>query len=262
LLAERVIETGVALHISDLAVLGYTVVPRALVRPEVAELRAVATDLLESDAAVDDPCGRRVWNLLRRDPRFVRVLADDRIDVLLDYLVGTSRLLSSMHVNSISAGATAQAIHTDVPFVMPPLPSPPLLANTIWCLDDWSAGLGATEVVPGSHLAQTHPQGEPAADEVVPIECESGSVIVTNGNLWHRSGPSDSRRPGVISRIAVLALYCRNHLARQEDYSDLPSSDIGAAIARIDPVVPYPFDSNGPDERFLNAQKLATSPFL
>lgn len=260
-LHERVTAAGAASHISDLAILGYTVVPGILAPYEVTEFRAIADEMLASDVSVADPCGRRVWGVLRRDRRFARVLADHTVDLLLDYLVGESRRLSSLHINAIHQGAAAQAIHTDVPFVAPPLPSPPLLANTIWCLDDWSPGHGATEVTPGSHTTRTHPPAESAPDDMVTVECEAGSVIVTNGNLWHRSGQFDVSGTGVSSRVAVLALYCRSHLTPQEDYADLGLTLSPAIASRLCPKVPYPFDDRGPTPRFSVAQALADSPY-
>lgn len=260
-LAERIHDAEASKYISDLAVLGYTVVPGVLMQDEIVRLRDAAQVLLGSDASVEDACGHRVWNLLRSGHVFARVVADETVDLLLDYLVGESRLLSSLHANAISPGAGRQALHTDVPFVAPPLPALPLLANTIWCLDDWAAGRGATEAVPGSHLVRSHPPCQPVTGDLTAIECEAGSVIVTNGNLWHGSGPYDQLPLTAAERVGVLALYCRAYMAPQEDYADIAAAMSGPVARRLRSRVPYPFDGTGPDERYAKAAGMALSPF-
>lgn len=253
-------ELGLSEQIGELAVLGYTVLPEILSDNDVAALHDMATSLLDSPAAAQDPSGRRVWGLLRRQPDVASLLAHPNVNLLLDYLLGASRRLSSIHINSIRPGAPAQPLHTDIALVPPPLAGHALLANSIWCLDPWQPNHGATEVVPGSHLSGTQALPDCLVDQTVTVEAQPGSVIIFHGNLWHRSGPSG---PGTTNeRIGILALYCRSFLAPQEDYTDVAipaSSTLTQQHIGIDH--PYPFGPDGPGERFAHAQPQALSPF-
>ena len=259
-LLERVGRLQLHRHVTELAIAGHTVLPDILTTTETTRLRARAVELLTSSAAVHDPCGRRVWNLLRHDSQFTRLLTDPQVEALLTYLVGRHALLSSLHINAVDPGAPAQDVHHDTPFVPAPLPQHPLVANTIWCLDDWQPRHGATEVLSGSHLAATHPPADPTG--LTAVECPAGSVIVTNGNLWHRSG-AHADRTGT-SRIGILALYCRRYVTPQETYTDIAATLAnGNALlaARLGVDAPYPFGPSGPDQRFGLAQASSTSPF-
>ena len=247
-------------HVTDLAIAGYTVLADVLSPTETTRFRARSVELLTGAAAVDDPCGRRVWNLLRHDALFTSLLTNPQVEALLTYLVGRHARLSSLHINTVDPGAPAQDIHHDTPFVPPPLPPHPLVANTIWCLDDWQPGHGATEALPGSHLAATYPPAGPIA--LTTIECPAGSVIVTNGNLWHRSGAHPVATGA--SRIGILALHCRRYVTPQETYTDIAEAIANGnpqLATRLGADAPYPFGPSGPDHRFALAQAASTSPF-
>ncbi len=257
-LLDLVAEFDLWQQVGELAIAGYTVLPEVLSHEETAGLRSLACDLLTGPVALQDPCGHRVWNLLKHNRTFLRLLEDDRVNVLLTVLLGEGAVLSSMHINAITPGAAAQECHVDTPFVPGPLPATALLANTIWCLNTWREGQGATEACPGSHLVRSP---APDADaSMVPIECPAGSVIITNGAVWHRSGAYDQQ--GVLPRIGVLALYCRSFVVTQERYDTVAAQvDDARLAARLGRRSPYPFGAEGPDQRFADAQLLARSPF-
>jgi hypothetical protein len=109
-LIQRVESHELWQQIGELAIAGYTVVHDVLSHDETMAMRSAAEELLSSAPAVAEPSGRRVWNLLRRSRLFTRVLADDDINILLDYLLSASRLLSSVHLNEVGPGSPGAAL--------------------------------------------------------------------------------------------------------------------------------------------------------
>ena len=51
----------------------------------------------------------------------------------------------------IGSGEKAQVLHRDDAVYPVPEPHPPLVVNTMWPLDDFTAANGATRFIPGSH---------------------------------------------------------------------------------------------------------------
>jgi ectoine hydroxylase-related dioxygenase (phytanoyl-CoA dioxygenase family) len=88
-------------------------------------------------------------------------------------------------------------------------PSEPFrIATTIWLLDDFTAGNGATRLVPGTHrLLNVVPKNlaDPASrhPDQITITGLAGSVLVFNGHLWHSGTRNDSEQ----SRRALQCLF-------------------------------------------------------
>ena len=97
-------------------------------------------------------------------------------------------------------GGTAQVMHADqqaVPLVL----DRPIMFVMMVCLSDFTADMGATEVVPGSHrfpppdLHQDPDEQLAERDaEFVPITAPAGSVALWESRTWHRQGTSTSDR--------------------------------------------------------------------
>ena len=111
--------------------------------------------------------------------------------------------LSSFHANILAPGCSKQKLHIDTP-VPEPLPDWPIKANSIWMLDDFNTHNGATEVVPKSHKFKFKPKKKDNLFKKT-IKCtgSAGSVIITHGALWHRSGENLSRE----NRVALLGSF-------------------------------------------------------
>jgi ectoine hydroxylase-related dioxygenase (phytanoyl-CoA dioxygenase family) len=90
----------------------------------------------------------------------------------------------------VHPGQQAQVLHYDQGIY--PLPRDrDVMITALWALDDFTAGNGATRLVPGSHL---RPAGKPDAAETVPAEMPAGSVLLFLGRLYHGAGANTTGR--------------------------------------------------------------------
>ena len=105
-------------------------------------------------------------------------------------------------------GALPQKIHIDCPFPEP-IPQWVSKANCIVMIDDFTLNNGATEIVPCSHTSSRKPRPN-SEDErgLVKVIGDSGDVLFTHGNLWHRSGPNEDINP----RRALLVSFCASFI--------------------------------------------------
>lgn len=82
--------------------------------------------------------------------------------------------------------------------------------NTLIAVDEFTAGNGATVIVPRSHqLTET-----PSFAEAVPAECAAGSVLVFDSTLWHAAG----RNTTAHDRCAVNQQFTHSYFKQQIDY--------------------------------------------
>jgi ectoine hydroxylase-related dioxygenase (phytanoyl-CoA dioxygenase family) len=194
---------------------GYVVIERAI---DAAQIRELITALAPYEAAL--PMGRndfegtktrRVYSLAGKGDAFMRLAEHPVVVAMLDRLLMPNWLLSNLQSIRILPGETPQPWHADDTFY--PLPRPRttrLAVSTIWAIEDFTAEVGATEIVPRSHRwAYERPD---ASTESVPALMPAGSVIVFDGALWHRGGLNRSDR----TRLAISPQYCQPWLRPQE----------------------------------------------
>lgn len=267
-LRARIVELGLEQNILDLELYGYTVVPEPEPLAFFDELRAKIMELAEEDRRLGqryDPLpnnGYWVWRLLARGRVFERALLSPKPLTLITYLLGHSCVISSFTANVVVQGAVRQGIHTDSNFVPNPMSPYSHTANVMWCLDDFTAGNGATEVVPCSHRMNSQPPVQEAYDWLLPVEAPRGSVIILHGNVWHCAGPK--RTPG--ERVGMLNYFSRMYMRTQEALVDLvPKEVIERNPPRFAELIgaPYPDrDRYGPDPQHIGKYFLRTrNPF-
>jgi ectoine hydroxylase-related dioxygenase (phytanoyl-CoA dioxygenase family) len=111
---------------------------------------------------------------------------------------GASWHLSAMTGLVVRRGAEPMVVHVDQQFM--PRTEVPVYLNCMLCLSDFEEVMGATRVVPNSHLGGYPPQAfsaergayNPAPIETVAVEAPAGSVIFFESRTWHQSGISTS----------------------------------------------------------------------
>ena len=166
---------------------------------------------------------QRIWNLTNKHKCFRDLLEIDSLYDALNKIFQRPTehplfFLSSFQANILYPGACQQKLHIDTPFPEP-LPPWPARVNSIWLLDSFDSENGATEVVPGTHKNAHKPSKEDNAEiTTIPICGSAGSVLITHGNLWHRSGSNTSDQP----RVALLACFAASYMreiANEEDLS-------------------------------------------
>ena len=101
------------------------------------------------------------------------------------------------------------------------------VCNTVWMLDDFTAGNGALRVIPGSHRWGRRP----GLDEVHPgetlITARAGTVVVMNAHMWHGGTANRTDKP----RRALHGFYCRHDIAQQQYQKALIPPDVQARFS-------------------------------
>lgn len=219
--------------------LGFTLLRNVISIDEVNELRRLSLALATDERAAGcgsmylDNCAQRVWNLVNKGEAFEQRIQHPRILAAMEYLLGEDCTLSSFTVNIISPGATDGGLHIDYPLrLMPdPRPSFPIVANSVWLLDDFTLENGATRCVPGSHLRlEGGPEPDIKYDDEVQVCGSKGSVLIVNGALWHGSSANHTDE----DRVGLLGFFCRSFMKPQQDHLKLASDEV---VARATPAL-------------------------
>jgi ectoine hydroxylase-related dioxygenase (phytanoyl-CoA dioxygenase family) len=195
---------------------GYVVVS-GLITPD--EVRAAADDLDRVLRTV--PTGRnafeghttqRVYALFAKTRTFDQIAVHPLLLEVLDHVLGHYQLSAPVGIR-IGPGEKAQILHRDDAVYPLPEPHPPVVVNTMWPLDEFTAQNGATRFIPGSH--RWEPGRTPAADDPVAIATMSpGSVMFYLGSLWHGGGANQTGR----ARLGVILEYASAWLRPQENH--------------------------------------------
>jgi ectoine hydroxylase-related dioxygenase (phytanoyl-CoA dioxygenase family) len=143
----------------DLDEWGYCLVAEALTRSQIdATLAKIHEQLtLEGRPPRPDDAFAALDQLLDAGSAFHQLVLEPRVSELIAYLLGDDYLLSLFEARGVGPGHGAQALHSDQNFA-PGRSGPPLIANALWMLVDFTEENGATRIVPGSHLwDERHP---------------------------------------------------------------------------------------------------------
>lgn len=139
--------------------------------------------------------------------------------------LGRSCLLSAMLAIRLQPGESVQPWHTDDGHIDIPFPRPAYGLSAFWALDDTTHDNGATEVLPGSHRwdtpydqlagalddevlsrkSEVNLDADPGAHpDAVKAVLKEGSLMVSQGTLWHRGGANRTLK----SRTIITPQYC------------------------------------------------------
>jgi hypothetical protein len=205
--------------LADLAAVerdGYVVLEDLVTGDDLERVRRAVTPLLEHTGrnTFEGERTQRVYSVLDKTRACDALVDHPRVLALLDRLLLPNYLLSQLQVININPGESAQLLHPDDAVYPVPRPRAPLSAATVWAVDPFTAGNGATVVLPGSH--RWGDDRRPAADD--PRTCAAmpaGSCVFFVGTLWHGGGANRSGR----SRLALTAQYCEPWLCPQEAFT-------------------------------------------
>jgi ectoine hydroxylase-related dioxygenase (phytanoyl-CoA dioxygenase family) len=185
---------------------------------------------------------QRLWMLANKGQCFRDMVTHPLVDDLVGHVLGEDFILSTHSANIAKPGGVRMGLHTDqwwMPqpvkagedyikpseisrsaassFVEPNLSlgiSPPVVANCMWMLSDFSPVNGSTEVVAGSHLTGAHPsQEDQSTYPIIQPEAEAGTLMVFDGRLWHGTGANT----GNSDRLGVLTTFCSPQFRQQEN---------------------------------------------
>ena len=205
-------------HLAEIESQGYTVLER-VIEPSLLDALNQALDRLEQQLGTEPGNNLfeghhtiRIYNLLARDPAFQAVPVHCAVLPVVEGVLDSGCLVSSLSSISIDPGEQAQPIHADDTLIGLPRPHPPLVCNSMWALTDFTEDNGATRIVPGSHRFEGKPDYGSHPDSVA-LEMPRGSVLIWNGSLWHGGGANrtDNRRVGIAMN------YCAGFIRQQEN---------------------------------------------
>jgi ectoine hydroxylase-related dioxygenase (phytanoyl-CoA dioxygenase family) len=196
---------------------GFTVVENAIAPGLVDALNAALLRLereLDVKPAMNGFEGHktvRIYNLLAYGAPFTDVPVHASVLPVVEEVLDTGCLISSLSSIAIDPGEIAQPIHADdmvIPLVKPHIP---IVCNSMWALTDFTEANGATRLVAGSHLKDNPVYG--GTYDSVPGEMKKGSVLIWDGSLWHGGGANttDKRRTGIAMN------YCAGFIRQQEN---------------------------------------------
>jgi hypothetical protein len=208
---------------------GFAVVPGALPDEQVARVRARLVDVarveretgIDQDPKwVDGPENQRVFGLLNKGAEFVELVEHPVVLALMEHLLDAAFLLSSITANITGPGGHPMGLHYDQGYVPQPWPPVPLVANSIWMLDDFTEENGATRFVPGSHL-EDHTEWTPEVvqsreQETVAVTGRAGSLVCFDGRVLHQTGANTTAGE---RRHGIIAYYCQPWIRQQENAS-------------------------------------------
>lgn len=200
---------------------GYAPLPGVL---DGAQVEAIRTRLAELMDAEGDQAGievhqeagtDRLADLVNKGEMFRPCFTDSRVLACMAYVLGDFKL-SSLNFRAALPGQGHQNLHTD--WGGPVEPGDYQVCNSIWLLDDFTAGNGATRVVPGSHRSgrspgDVLPDTRGAHPDEVLLLAPAGTVVVFNSHLWHGGTLNRSDRP----RRALHSYFTRRANRQQLD---------------------------------------------
>ena len=205
-------------HLARIERDGYTIVDDVLSADACAAILAEVDRLeraLGIDFARNDFEGRRtkrVYNLLVHGAVFEAIPVHPEVLPVVEGVLDSGCLVSSLSSIAIHPGETAQPIHADDQLLPLPKPHVATVCNTMWALTDFTEENGATRIIPGSHTRDHSPVygSEPAS---IPAVMRRGSVLVWHGSLWHGGG---ANRSGEV-RVGIAMNYCAGWVRQQEN---------------------------------------------
>ncbi len=177
----------------------------------------------------------RIYNLLAHGPLYEQIPIHPNILPVVDRVLDSGCLVSSLSSISICEGETTQPIHADDQLIPLPKPHPATVCNTMWALTEFTEANGATRVVPGSHLADRSPDFGAPYDSI-PAEMSRGSVLVWHGSLWHGGGANRTQQ----RRVGIAMNYCAGYIRQQENQQlGIPPETVRRFPPRLRELVGY-----------------------
>jgi ectoine hydroxylase-related dioxygenase (phytanoyl-CoA dioxygenase family) len=203
---------------------GYVIIEGVLSPEEVSTVRGIVMELADWERRKgtaflygEGNSLQRIWNLLNKHEVFRELIQQPLILEMMAHLFDNNYVLRSWTANIVGGGGKAGGLHIDTPL---PEPIPPYIleANTMWLLDDYTETNGATMCLPGSHLLVYKPREEDQErTDLIKMLAPAGSVVLTHGSLWHKSGTNQTDRERVVLLGSFAAGYSR-YLSTQEEY--------------------------------------------
>lgn len=139
---------------------------------------------------------RRTGALIARSPSCRTLIQNPTILGVCESFLSHASAFQLMltQIISIEPGESAQGLHRDqVAWDFFPFPADyHVQCNMLWALSDYTAEMGATRVVPGSHLPDALAAKEYTDADCLQAEMTRGSVLIYTGKIVHSGGANRS----------------------------------------------------------------------
>tara|TARA_B110000444_G_C18792323_1_gene573080 strand:+ start:590 stop:1483 length:894 start_codon:yes stop_codon:yes gene_type:complete len=203
---------------ADITEQGYGIVTGVLSQQEIETIRAViATEIEKEEKSGDikesytdrDNTNRRLNILVDRHECFLHLVDHPLAIEMASWFLGPSYLEESFLLHGLSANVTYpgcrdMGVHGDTDNVLPHV-NVPVHLRMIWYIDDFDEDVGATRVVPRSHLFGKYPEKDGSLKyETVAAVAPAGSVLIYDGRLYHGTGANISKNR---QRAAIISGY-------------------------------------------------------
>lgn len=189
---------------------GYVIVdnlvPESLMDRIDAEMSPYVQNTLYGDDGFVGKLTKRTGAMIARSPAARELIMNPTVLGAAGKLLAkaTTFQLHLTQIISVFPGSKAQPIHRDqVAWDFFPFPQDyEVQCNTLWAMTDYTEDMGATRVVPGSHLL---PDREYKIEETIPAVMTRGSVLFYTGKVYHGAGEnkSDKLRQAINITYAV-----------------------------------------------------------
>lgn len=202
-------------HVREIIDNGFTLIESLLSDADITKIKeALAPWLQGRHMGRNDFEGfktERVYALLAKDRVFAKIVEHPQVLPILDGMLHSDYLLSSILAINCHPGETVQNFHRDNIGGVGADTTKIHGISTIWNFDEFTDNNGATEIIPGSHLwTDEFPRENDSRS--VKVIVPKGSVIIFSGSLFHRGGANNSEQ----MRLAITPQYCQPWLRQLE----------------------------------------------
>jgi ectoine hydroxylase-related dioxygenase (phytanoyl-CoA dioxygenase family) len=173
---------------------GYTIIPNVIDEDSIEELRQLCDQLympMEQRSASNPMTGYAGKNLQKFTRGFDGIWTNPDLVKIINGIMGNeppwSVRILEIGIKRVKPGQDGRALHRDGVIYPIRVPGQPIVANSLLALDPFTAEVGATTVVPGSHLWD---KAVDPSHETIPVEMAPGSIVIFGGELWHGHGPN------------------------------------------------------------------------
>ena len=110
--------------------------------------------------------------------------------------------ISDTGIKNVVPGLQTPLLHRDDDLYPQLARGTPFTVNSLLAIDPFSEEVGATKVVPGSHLWD-HDIDQ--AQKTVSVQLDPGDLLIMDGRTWHQAGTNSSKNK---KRRAVNVYFC------------------------------------------------------
>jgi ectoine hydroxylase-related dioxygenase (phytanoyl-CoA dioxygenase family) len=207
---------------TDIVENGYCLLKCPIPDMLLLKLRSRLDEVIQEERAngtafIYDNDSQRVFSLLNKGVEFEELVQNSAVLEIMEQILGYNFMLSSTHANVAGPGGASMYLHADQTFCRAPWPDYPLVANSMWMLDDFTPENGATRIIPGSHRWNRQPDYLAGEGNTLgePVCAPAGSVMIFDGRLWHQTGENTTESE---HRRGVVNYYCRAYVRQQQNF--------------------------------------------